>query len=198
MAKFFIDRPVFAVVISLVIAFAGGAALMTLPIAQYPEIAPPTVEVSAVYPEANAKVVQETVAAPIEQEVNGVENMLQLTRLRDVSRLELGAKNQDTQCTLDGQPSGGLAVYQLPGSNALETADHIRDKMTKLAETLTGFKSGVRYAIVYDTTPFIEQSVDEVFHALRDAIILVAIVVLENIEVWLAKGQDARRGQSTR
>ena len=76
LSKFFIDRPVFAVVISLVIVFAGGAALMTLPIAQYPEIAPPTVSVSAVYPGANAKVVQETVAAPIEQEVNGVENML--------------------------------------------------------------------------------------------------------------------------
>ena len=437
LAKFFIDRPVFAVVISLVIVFAGGAALMTLPIAQYPEIAPPTVSVSAVYPGANAKVVQETVAAPIEQEVNGVENMLymssqstndggynltvtfklgtnldmaqvlvqnrvslalpklpdvvkttgvstkkksssillvvnlfsdtdkvtnkpiydqlylsnyatiyirdelvrlngvgdvsflgqqdysmrvwldperlaargmtagdvvnalkeqnvqvaagrigqppvpngldfqyilstlgrltepeqfeqiivktgssgQITRLRDVARLELGAKNQDTQCTLDGQPSVGLAIYQLPGSNAIEVADSIRHKMKELEANLPGFSSGVKYSIAYDTTPFIEQSVDEVFHALRDAIILVAIVVLlflqdwksmilpmidvpvsligtlavmaalgftlnnltlfglvlaigivvddaivvlENIEVWLAKGQDAR------
>ncbi len=437
MAKFFIDRPVFAVVISLVIVFAGGAALMTLPIAQYPEIAPPTVSVSAVYPGANAKVVQETVAAPIEQEVNGVENMLymssqstndggynltvtfklgtnldmaqvlvqnrvslalpklpdvvkttgvstkkksssillvvnlfsdidkvtnkpiydqlylsnyasiyirdelvrlngvgdvsflgqqdysmrvwldperlaargmtagdvvnalkeqnvqvaagrigqppvpsgldfqyilstlgrltepeqfeqiivktgstgQITRLRDVARLELGAKNQDTQCTLDGQPSVGLAIYQLPGSNAIEVADNIRHKMKELEGSLPGFSSGVKYSIAYDTTPFIEQSVHEVFHALRDAIILVAIVVLlflqdwksmilpmidvpvsligtlavmaalgftlnnltlfglvlaigivvddaivvlENIEVWLAKGQDAR------
>lgn len=437
LAKFFIDRPVFAVVISLVIVFAGGAALMTLPIAQYPEIAPPTVSVSAVYPGANAKVVQETVAAPIEQEVNGVENMLymssqstndggynltvtfklgtnldmaqvlvqnrvslalpklpdvvkatgvstkkksssillvvnmfsdidkvtskpiydqlylsnfatiyirdellrlngvgdvgflgqqdysmrvwldpeklaarnmtasdvvnslkeqnvqvaagrlgqppvpngqefqyilstlgrltepeqfeqiivktgstgQVTRLRDVGRIELGAKNQDTQCTLDGQPSVGLAIYQLPGSNALEVAENIRRKMKELEASLPGFQSGVKYSIAYDTTPFIEQSVHEVFHALRDAIILVAIVVLlflqdwksmilpmidvpvsligtlavmamlgftlnnltlfglvlaigivvddaivvlENIEVWLAKGQDAR------
>jgi multidrug efflux pump len=79
MAKFFIERPVFAIVISLVIVFAGGAALMTLPIAQYPEIAPPSVEVSANYPGANAKVVQETVAAPIEQEVNGVERMLYMS-----------------------------------------------------------------------------------------------------------------------
>lgn len=332
------------------IAFAGGAALMTLPIAQYSEIAPPTVSVSAVYPGANAKVVQETVAAPIEQEVNGVENMLymsspsmndggynltvtfklgtnldlaqvlvqnrvslalpklpdvvkttgvstkkksasillvvnvfsdidkatdkpiydqlylsnyatvyvrdellrisgvgdvsylgqqdysmriwlnperlaargmtasdvvnalkeqnvqvaagqigqppvpngldfqyilstlgrltepeqfeqiivktgesgQLTRLRDVGRVDLGAKNLDTQCTLDGQPSVGLAIYQLPGSNALEVANNIRTKMKELEETLPSFKSGVRYSIAYDTTPFIDQSVHEV------------------------------------
>lgn len=433
LAKFFIDRPVFAVVISLVIVFAGLAALNTLPTAQYPEIAPPTVEVSCMYPGANAVVVQETVAAPIEQEINGVENMLymssqstndggyrlnvtfklgtnldmaqvmvqnrvslalpklpdvvkttgvstkkkspsillvvnmfsdsdatgkpihsqldlsnyatiyvrdellrlngvgdvgflgqmdysmrvwlnperlaarnmtasdvlnalkeqnvqvaagrigqpptpsgvdfqytlstlgrlvdpeqfgeiivktgntgEVTRLRDVGQLELGAKNQDTQCTLNGKPSVGLAIYQLPGSNALATADLIRATMHRLENR---FKPGMHYEIAYDTTPFIEQSVEEVFHALRDAIILVAIVVLlflqdwksmilpmidvpvsligtlavmamlgftlnnltlfglvlaigivvddaivvlENIEVWLAKGQDAR------
>ncbi|HEY4260906.1 MAG TPA: efflux RND transporter permease subunit, partial [Schlesneria sp.] len=79
LAKFFIDRPVFAVVISIVIVFAGLSALATLPIAQYPEIAPPTVEVSCSYPGANAKVVQDTVAAPIEQEVNCVENMLYMS-----------------------------------------------------------------------------------------------------------------------
>jgi len=372
MAKFFIERPVFAIVISLVIVFAGGAALMTLPIAQYPEIAPPSVEVSATYPGANAKVVQETVAAPIEQEVNGVENMLymssqstndggykltvtfklgtnldmaqvlvqnrvslalpklpdvvkttgvstkkkspsillvvnlysdqdkttgqpiydqlylsnyatvyirdellrisgvgdvgflgqqdysmrvwldpqqlasremtagdviralkeqnvqvaagrlgqppvptgvdfqyilstlgrliepeqfgeitiktgesgEITRLRDVARIELGAKNQDMQCSLDGQPSVGLSVFQLPGSNALEVAHAIRDKMTELERQLPGFQAGVKYAIVYDTTPFIEQSVEEVFHSLRDAIILVAIVVLLFLQDW--------------
>lgn len=372
MAKFFIERPVFAIVISLVIVFAGGAALMTLPIAQYPEIAPPSVEVSATYPGANASVVQETVAAPIEQEVNGVENMLymssqstndggykltvtfklgtnldmaqvlvqnrvslalpklpdvvkttgvstkkkspsillvvnlysdldkatgkpiydqlylsnyatiyvrddllrisgvgdvnylgqqdysmrawldperlaarditatdvvnalkeqnvqvaagrigqppvpsgldfqyilstlgrlrdpeqfeqiiiktgdsgKVTRLRDVARLELGSKNQDMQCTLDGQPSVGLSVFQLPGSNALDVAKAIRAKMKELESTLPGFQAGVRYSIVYDTTPFIEQSVDEVFHALRDAIVLVAIVVLLFLQDW--------------
>src|SRR5678815_2061416 len=75
-ARFFVDRPVFATVLSLVIVIIGLVALMGLPIAQYPEVVPPTVQITATYPGASAKVVAETVAAPIEQEVNGVENML--------------------------------------------------------------------------------------------------------------------------
>src|SRR6266581_4755790 len=85
-ARFFIDRPIFAAVLSIVITLAGGIALFTLPVAQYPEITPPTVEVSAIYPGANAKVVADTVAAPIEQQVNGVEDMMYMS----------------SQCTNDG------------------------------------------------------------------------------------------------
>ena len=77
--KFFIDRPIFASVISILIVIAGLVSFGALPIAQYPEITPPTVAVSASYPGANAQVVAETVAAPIEQEVNGVENMLYMS-----------------------------------------------------------------------------------------------------------------------
>jgi len=76
---FFIDRPIFASVLSILILLVGGLALIALPIAQYPEIAPPTVVISATYPGANAQVVAETVATPIEQEVNGVEDMLYLS-----------------------------------------------------------------------------------------------------------------------
>ena len=76
---FFIDRPIFASVLSIVILLVGGLALFALPIAQYPEIAPPTVVVSTVYPGANAEVVAATVATPIEQEVNGVEDMLYMS-----------------------------------------------------------------------------------------------------------------------
>src|ERR1700675_4145087 len=79
LARFFIDRPVLAWVLSLVIVLMGLIALGLLPIAQYPPITPPTVRVSANYPGANAQVVADTVAAPIEQQVNGVEGMLYMS-----------------------------------------------------------------------------------------------------------------------
>src|SRR6476469_885269 len=79
MASFFINRPIFAAVISVVITLAGGIAVMLLPVAQYPEITPPTVQVNCTYPGASAKVVAETVAAPVEQQVVGVENMLYMS-----------------------------------------------------------------------------------------------------------------------
>src|SRR3546814_18592402 len=75
-SKFFIDRPVFATVLSIVIVLAGLAAMMALPVEQYPEIVPPEVVVAASYPGANAETLAETVAAPIEQQVNGVEAMI--------------------------------------------------------------------------------------------------------------------------
>ena len=382
LSKFFIDRPIFAAVISIVILLIGGLALPTLPIAQYPDIAPPTVQVTCVYPGANAKVVAETVAAPIEQQVTGVEKMLymssqsandgtytltvtfdlgtnlddaqvqvqnrvnlalptlpdvvkqtgvsvkkkspsillvvnlfspngsknqlylsnyatinvmdelkqipgvgdvnmfgqqdysmrmwldpdklasrsltvldvsnalreqnvqvaagalarppvpngqafqytlstlgrlqteeqfgeiilasgadgQVTRVRDIvsmrrevpddtggrrkiGGIELGAKNEDTSCTLDGRPAVGMAIYQQPGSNALDTAALIKKRM---AELKANFPDGVEYGIVYDTTPFISESINEVVKALRDAIILVGIVVLIFLQTWRA------------
>ena len=361
--RFFIDRPIFASVLSIIITLAGSIALWSLPIAQYPEITPPTVEVSAIYPGANANVVVDTVAAPIEQQVNGVEGMMymssqctndgsysltitfhhgvdlniaqvlvqnkvalaqpilpdlvkrrgvsvkkksptvlmivnlfsedgsrdslylsnyatiqlkdelsrlrgvgdisyigqrdysmrvwldpgkmsfrQLTandvvlavqaqniqvaagqigqpptpsgqafqytmttigrlanpeefgemilktnagggivRLRDVARIELGAQGYDQSCTMDGQPSVALSVYQLPGSNALEVARLVKAKVVELRSR---FPKGVDYAIVYDTTPFINESIGEVFKTLRDAVILVALVVLLFLQNW--------------
>ncbi len=378
MSQFFISRPIFACVISVLIVLAGGIFVWTLPIAQYPEITPPSVRVTTKYPGASSEVVADTVAAPIEQQVTGVENMLymssqstndggysltvtfdvgtnldmaqvlvqnrvnlavpvlpaevksmgvsvvksspnallavnffspdqsrdqlylsnyatirvkdelaqidgvgsiniigqrdysmrvwldpdrmaalqltatdiiaalkeqniqvaagslgrppvprgedfqytlktlgrlstpeefsdvivktgddgQIVQLGDVvtprrtsddgiayGGIAFGAGFSDTMCNLDGVPSSGLMIFQLPGSNALDTADAIRAKMDELRPK---FPSGVEYSISYDTTPFIGESIHEVFNALRDAIILVAIVVLVFLQSWRA------------
>ncbi|MGL6096714.1 MAG: efflux RND transporter permease subunit [Fimbriiglobus sp.] len=371
LAKFFVDRPIFAWVISIVITGGGLVAALVLPIAQYPEISPPTVSVSANYPGANAKVVADTVAAPIEQQVNGVERMLYMSStcandgsynltvtfelgtdlnmaqvlvqnrvnlataqlpeevqrqglnvkkkspnilmvvnlyspdrsreqlylsnyltiqikdeiarlngvgdiallgqqdysmrawldpdkvarngltaadvvnavkqqnvqvaagqigqepvpdgqafqltvstlgrlvdveqfetivvksggtgadgvtrpavlLKDVGRVELTAKSEDIRNTMDGGPAVGLAVFALPGANALAVADRVEAKMKQLKKR---FPSGVDFAVRYDTTPFIKQSIEEVFSTLRDAIILVALVVLFFLQDWRA------------
>jgi len=373
MTEFFIDRPIFAWVISIVIVLVGLVCVFTLPIAQYPNITPPAVQVVCNYPGASAEVVANTVAAPIEQQVNGVDGMLylssvsdntgtynltvtfevgrdpnmcqvlvqnrvsqamsqlpqevqlqgvtvnkqspnillainmispdgrydalylsnyatiqiqdeilrlpgvgalnylgqreysmrvwldpqqmssrglttmdvvnaikgqnqqvaagnigqepappgtefqllmnalgrldeveqfsniivksslgnqqegrpasQIVRVRDVARTELGAQNYSQNSFMDGQPSVTLAVMQLPGSNALDVANEVKRKMEELKKR---FPPGVDYAIVYDTTPFITQSVEEVFKTLRDAVILVAIVVLFFLQDWKA------------
>ena len=78
-SRFFIDRPIFASVLSIVIVLAGLISLTTLPLAQFPRITPPTVQVSCTYPGASAREVADAVAAPIEQQVNGVERMLYMS-----------------------------------------------------------------------------------------------------------------------
>jgi multidrug efflux pump len=380
-SHFFIDRPIFATVLSIVFVIVGTVAVLELPIAQYPEVAPPTITVTANYPGANAKVVADTVATTIEQEVNGVENMIYMssrstndgqmlldvtfklgtnldmaqvltqnrvkiaeaklpddvkrqgvttkkkspsilmcvnmiseketdpktqqehfkydqlylsnyatiyikdelaritgvgdvsflgprdysmriwldpeklaarnmtagdvikviqeqnqqvaagrlgqpptptaqdfqltlntlgrleseeqfraivvktaadgsaTYLRDVvsddrpgqKGVELGAKNYDVNSYLDGDPAITLAIFQLPGSNAVDTAKAIRSKMEELKKV---FPKGVDYRVVYDTTVFINESVKSVFHTLLEAIVLVFIVVLVFLQNW--------------
>ncbi len=102
---------------------------------------------------------------------------------KDEEGVQLGSQQYDQSCTLDGKPSVALSIFQLPGSNALETAAGVYAKMKELK---TRFPEGLDYKIVYDTTPFIRESVSEVFHTLRDAVILVAIVVLVFLQDWRA------------
>ncbi|MGC6387796.1 multidrug efflux RND transporter permease subunit AcrB [Ewingella sp. S1.OA.A_B6] len=85
MAKFFIDRPIFAWVIAIIIMLAGGLAMMSLPIAQYPTIAPPAIQVTATYPGADAQTVQDTVTQVIEQNMNGIDNMMYMSSTSDSS-----------------------------------------------------------------------------------------------------------------
>ncbi len=106
-----------------------------------------------------------------------------VVHVRDVGRVELGAQTYDINSKLDGQPSAIIAVFQLPGSNALDVADTVKNKMEELKSR---FPPGLEYRIVYDTTPFIRQSVDEVFTTLLIAILLVAAVVLLFLQDWKA------------
>ncbi|MFM7346943.1 MAG: efflux RND transporter permease subunit, partial [Tagaea sp.] len=78
-AHFFVDRPIFAIVVSVVMVILGGIAFLALPVSEYPEIAPPTIQVTAAYPGADAETVAATVATPLEQEINGVEDMLYMS-----------------------------------------------------------------------------------------------------------------------
>jgi multidrug efflux pump subunit AcrB len=104
-----------------------------------------------------------------------------LVRMKDVARTELGAQGYDQTCTLDGKPSVALSVYQLPGSNALDVAGRVRAKMDELKDR---FPAGLDYRVVYDTTPFITESIKEVFKTLLDAVLLVAFVVLIFLQNW--------------
>jgi len=108
-----------------------------------------------------------------------------VVRLRDVALLERGAVQYDQSCTLDSEPSVALSVYQLPGSNAIATAKSVYAKMEELKKSEPKFRE-VDYNIVYDTTPFIYESVTEVLKTLRDAVILVALVVLVFLQNWRA------------
>ncbi len=364
-SRFFIDRPIFASVISILITLSGAVAVFSLPIAQYPLITPPTVQVDCNYPGASAQVVAQTVAAPIEQQVNGVENMLYMSsqstsdgsytltvtfkpgvdldlaqvlvqnrvalsipqlpdvvrqtgvitkkrspdilmtvsmhspdgtydqlyisnyalmhvkdelarlpgisevllfgqrdysmrvwvdpaklsardlavsdvvaaireenlqpaighvgrspalpgqqhqiplsiqgrlvepeqfediiirttadgraiRIKDVGRCEMNARVQDVTNRFDQKPTVGLAIFLLPGANALRTADMVKSTMTELSKE---FPHGVEFEVGFDTTPFIRESIQEVFKSLRDAVLLVALVVLIFLQGWRA------------
>lgn len=114
-SHFFIDRPIFASVLSIVIVILGGVAVSQLPVAQYPDVTPPTVQVTAMYPGANAVTVAETVATPIELEVNGVERMLYMS----------------SKCTSDGQMN--LDVTFELGTN-LDTAQVLVQNRVAVAE----------------------------------------------------------------
>ncbi|HEY7119387.1 MAG TPA: multidrug efflux RND transporter permease subunit [Tepidisphaeraceae bacterium] len=368
-AHFFIDRPVFAAVISIVFVIVGTIAAFTLPISQYPEIAPPSVVVTASYPGANAQTVADTVATPIEEQINGVENMLymssqstndgnlrltitfklgtnldiaqvqvqnriaiaqaqlpeevrrlgltvkktsteitlvvqlyspdnrydplyisnyatlqvrdelarlpgvgdvflfgardyamrlwldpqrlatreitagdvvraiqeqnvqvaagvvggqplppgttqfqltvnaqgrltdpeqfadiivktgadgRITRVRDLARVELGAADYNVTAYLNGQPAVAIPVFQLPGTNSVQTRDAVVAKMKELRAAKGTWPEGLEFAIPYDTTIFVRESLRDVVKTLFEAVLLVVLVVLVFLQSWRA------------
>jgi hydrophobic/amphiphilic exporter-1 (mainly G- bacteria), HAE1 family len=366
-SKFFIERPVLANVLALLMILIGAVALFELPVAQYPPITPPTVQVTARYPGASAQVLADTVALPIEEQVNGVEGMLymqststsdgtytlivtfdigtdpdfaqvlvqnrvaialpalpppvqqqgvttqkkstailqivtlsspdgrydslflrnyatinlqdelarlpgvgnvnifgagqysmriwlspdqlqarglvpqdvinavqqqnqqvaagqigmppaaagqnfqytvnvpgrlsevgefadiiikvepgeggQITRLKDVARIELGAQSYGQFFKLDGQPAAGIAIFQLPEANALEVAARVRATVDRLG---AAFPPGLVHDIPFDTTTFVRASIDEVYRTLFIAAVLVLIVIMVFVQDWRA------------
>ena len=102
--SFFIDRPVFSAVISIVIVIVGIIGLTMLPVDQYPQITPPVVKISASYPGASALTVSQAVATPIEQEINGTPGMLSYGHFRRVCRPGFGCRRNTEPCETSGEP----------------------------------------------------------------------------------------------
>ncbi len=104
-----------------------------------------------------------------------------IVRLKDVARVELGAKNLNTATRVNYKPSVTILVFQLPDANALETADIVK---AKIAELSKDFPPGMQYEIRYDTTPFIRECIGEVYKTLEEGVLLVALVVLLFLQNW--------------
>jgi multidrug efflux pump len=107
----------------------------------------------------------------------------QITRLRDVARVEMGAADYSLRSLLDGKAAVAVPVFQAPGSNAITISDEVMKTMNELQ---TAMPDGVKYEIVYDTTQFVRASIDKVVHTLLEAIALVVLVVILFLQTWRA------------
>jgi len=119
MANFFIRRPIFAIVIALLIMLVGGLSILTLPIEQYPPVAPPTVQISTVYPGASATTVESTVVQVIEQQMSGIDHLLYMSSLSDdtgqsTTTITLAPGTDPDIAQVQVQNKLQLAVPQLP------------------------------------------------------------------------------------
>ncbi|CAN7257841.1 multidrug efflux RND transporter permease subunit [Phenylobacterium sp. LjRoot219] len=106
-----------------------------------------------------------------------------LVRVRDIGRVELGAQTYQIDASLDGKQAVAIGIFQRPGSNALQTADEIKAEMARLSKD---FPDGLKYEIVYDTTRFVNSSIEKVEHTLFEAVILVVLVVFLFLQSWRA------------
>ncbi len=107
----------------------------------------------------------------------------EITRLRDIARMELGAADYALRSLLDGKPAAAVPIFQAPGSNAIKISDDVRRVMTSIRENMP---EGVDYQIVYDTTQFVRASIDAVVYTLLEAVLLVVLVVVLFLQTWRA------------
>ncbi|MBX3598417.1 MAG: efflux RND transporter permease subunit [Rhizobiaceae bacterium] len=106
-----------------------------------------------------------------------------MTRVRDIGRVELGAQTYGQYFDLDGMPAAGMAIFQTPGANALDVAKRVNAKMEELSKT---FPQGIEYSVPFDTTKFVGQAIDEVYKTLFEAALLVLVVILVFLQDWRA------------
>src|SRR6185295_17764678 len=107
----------------------------------------------------------------------------EITHVHDVARVELAARDYTVSSQLSGKPASALVIWQLPGSNAIETSDAVRARMEELKKN---FPPGVDYRVIYDTTIFARESIAAVVHTLFEAVLLVVIVVIVFLQNWRA------------
>ncbi len=107
----------------------------------------------------------------------------EITRLRDVGRVDLGARTYSQFFEMNGRPAGGIAIFQLPGANGLNTARAVRAVMTECARD---FPKGLSYSLPFDTTKFVRESVNEVYRTLFEAGLLVLLVIMVFLQSWRA------------
>ena len=112
-----------------------------------------------------------------------VEDGGRILRLKDVARIELGSQKYNVVSRLEGEPTAGIAVYQLPGSNSLDVAKGVKERMAELAEA---FPQGIRYQVTLDTTEVVHDSIDEVMKTFIEATILVVLVMFFFLQNWRA------------
>ncbi|MCH2394884.1 MAG: efflux RND transporter permease subunit, partial [Oceanibaculum sp.] len=165
MSRFFINRPVFATVLSIVIVLAGLAAMRSLPIAQYPDIVPPDVVVSASYPGANAEVIAETVAAPLEQNINGVPGMIYMRSSASNSgsltltvTFEIGT--DPDQATIDVNNRVQAVLSRLP-EEVRRLGVNVTKRSSSILQVITMSSPGGRYDPVYVSNYALLNVVDE-------------------------------------
>ena len=107
----------------------------------------------------------------------------EITRLRDIARVELGSNQYALRSLLDNQPAVAIPVFQRPGSNAIDISDSVRERMAELKKS---FPQGMDYEVVYDPTIFVRGSIEAVVHTLLEAVVLVVLVVVLFLQTWRA------------